>query len=68
MHGYPYKYNDIQIDIHKSMDNSRLIAMTTRYPFIDVYYLRISIAECPFMDIHAWISMWIFTFVWILKD
>ena len=32
---------------------------------MDILCLRISIAECPSMDIRAWISMWISTLVWI---
>jgi len=35
---------------------------------MDMYCLRISIAECPCMDIRAWISMWISTLVWIMED
>ena len=35
---------------------------------MDIYCLRISIAECPCMDIPAWISMWISTVVWIIQD
>jgi len=33
---------------------------------MDIYCLQISIAECPCMDIRAWISMWISTLVWII--
>jgi len=35
---------------------------------MDIYYLRKSIAECTCMDIHAWISMWIFSLIWIIED
>ena len=35
---------------------------------MDIYFLRISIAECPYMDILAWISIWISTLVWIIED
>ena len=48
------------------MDNWRLISI--KYPFMDIYCLWISIAECPCMDIRTWISMWISTLVWIIED
>ena len=32
-----------------------------------IYCLRISIAECPCMDIFAWLSMWISTLAWIIE-
>ena len=35
---------------------------------MDIYCSRISIAECPCMDIRAWILRWIFTLVWIIED
>ena len=35
---------------------------------MDIYCFRISIAECPCVDIPAWISMWISTLVWIIED
>jgi len=35
---------------------------------MDIHRLRISITECPCMDITAWISMWIATSVWIIED
>jgi len=35
---------------------------------MDIYCLRMSISECPRMDIPAWISMWISTLVWIIED
>jgi len=41
------------MDIHKSMG-------THLWIFIG--------AECPCMDIHNWISMWISTLVWIIED
>ena len=34
---------------------------------MDIYCLRVSIAECPCMDIRAWISMWVSTLVWIIE-
>ena len=37
------------------------------YPFTNIC-LRISIAECPYVDIPAWISMWISLLVWIVED
>jgi len=35
---------------------------------MDIYCLWIPIAECPCMDIRAWISMWTSTLVWIIED
>jgi len=35
---------------------------------MDIYFLQISIAECPCMDIPASISMWISTLVRIIED
>ena len=35
---------------------------------MDIYCLRIFIAECPCMDIPACISIWISTLVWIIED
>jgi len=32
-----------------------------------IFCLGISVAECPCMDIRAWISMWISTLVWIIE-
>jgi len=68
-------YRNLRISkkIRKSMDNWRLISIMISNNFhawISIHgnSLRISIAECPFMDIPAWVSMWIFTLVWILKD
>jgi len=34
---------------------------------MNIYFLRIPIAECPYY-ILAWISMWISTLVWIIGD
>jgi len=56
------------MDIHKSMNNWKLISIKHGYPFMDIYCLLISIAECPCMGIRAWISMWISTLVWIIED
>ena len=61
MHGYLYKSKDIQMNIQKSMDNWRLISIKQGYPLMNTYCLRISIAECPYMNIPAWISTWIST-------
>jgi len=68
MHGYSWKSMDTQIDIHKNMNNLRLLSMKHGYPFMDIYCLRISIAECPSKDIRALISLWISTLVWIIGD
>jgi len=62
-HRYPEKSKDIQMDIHKSMDSRKLISRKHGYPLMDIYCLRISIAEYPCMDIPTWISMWIPTLV-----
>jgi len=35
---------------------------------MEIYFLRISIVECPCMDFPGWISMLISTLVWIMKD
>jgi len=35
---------------------------------MDIYCIRISITECPCMDIRAWISVWISKLVWIIED
>ena len=35
---------------------------------MDMYFLRISIAEWPCMDIPAWMSMWISIRKWIIQD
>jgi len=35
---------------------------------MDIDCLRVSISECPCMDIRAWISMRISTLVWIIED
>ena len=67
MYGYPYKSKDIQMDIHKSMDNWRMIYINMDIHLWIFIFLRISIAECPCLDIHAWISMWISTLVCKLK-
>ena len=56
------------MDINRGMDNWILISIKHGYPFMDIYCSRISIAECPCMDIAAWISMWISTLVWIIED
>jgi len=53
MHGYPQKSKDIQMDIHKIMDNGRLISIKHGYPLMDINCLWISIAKCPYMDIPA---------------
>jgi len=69
MNGYQLKLEDIQMDINKSMDNLRLISIKKHvYPFKDIYCLRISIAECPCINIPAWISMWISILIWIIDD
>jgi len=56
------------MDIYKAMDNWRLVSIKHGYQFMDIYYLRISIAECPCMDIRALISMWISSLVCIIED
>jgi len=61
--GYPNGYIYI-----KAWIIERLISIKHGYPFMDIYCLRISIAECSSMDIRAWISMWISTLVWIMED
>ena len=68
MHGYPWKSKDIQVNIHKSMDNWRLISIKHGYSFMNIYCLRISIAQCPCMGSPAWISVWISIIEWIIKD
>jgi len=68
LNGYPQKSMDIQTDIHRSMNDWRPISMNMDIHFMNIYCLRISIAECPCYDIRAWISMWIPTLVWIIKD
>jgi len=66
MHGYPKKSMHMEMYIHRSMDNWRLISIKHGYPFMDINCLRISIAGCPRKDIRAWISMWVSTLVWII--
>ena len=56
------------MDIHKSINNWSLISIKHKYPSMDTYCLRISIAECPWMDIPVWISMLISTLLWIIED
>jgi len=66
------------MDIHRNPKISKWISIKAWiiedlsiknwYPFMGIYCLRISIAECPCMDIRAWISMWISTLVWIIED
>jgi len=66
LHEYPCL--NIDRDILACVDNWRLISIKHGYPFMDIYCSRISIAECPCMDIRAWISMWISSLVWIIED
>ena len=64
------------MDIHKNQVTSKWISIKGwiiedisvkhGYLFMGIYCWRISIAESPCMDIPAWISMWISTFVWII--
>ena len=60
------------MDIHRNPRVSKWISikawiLISRYPFVDIYCLRISIVECPCMDICARISMWISMLVWIIE-
>jgi len=66
MHGYPYKSKDIQMDIHKIMDNWRLISMKHGYL---CGYLLFTDIDCGMslqgypcldinVDIHAWMYYW----------
>jgi len=66
------------MDIHRNPRTSKWISIKAwiiedwypwkhEYPFMNVL-LRISIAECPCMDIPAWILMWISTLVWVIED
>jgi len=56
------------MDVHKIMDNWRLISIKTWISIHGYLFLRISIVECPSMDIPAWISMRISTLVWVIED
>jgi len=40
------------MDIHKSMDNKRLISIKHGYPFIDIF-----VYEYPLRNVLAWISV-----------
>ena len=51
----------MNIQIDRDMDKRRLISIV--YPFMIIYVSRISIVECPCMDIPVWISMWIDIFM-----
>jgi len=67
------------MDIHRNPRTSKWISIKAwvikdwhplqhGYPFMDINCLRISIAECPWMDNSDWISMRISTLVWIIED
>jgi len=51
----------IQMDIHRSMNNWRLISIKHGYPFMDIYCLGY-----PLRNVLARISVWISMLVWII--
>ena len=59
---------DIQMDTHGSTDNWRLISIKTWISIHGWFTDRLSIVECPWMDIPTSTSMWISTLVWIIDD
>jgi len=66
------------MDIHRNPSISKWISIKAwiiedvsvkTWTSIHGYLLFTDIhAECPCMDIRAWISMWISTLVWIIED
>ena len=65
IHRYPWISKQISIKARIIEDKYQL---KHGYTFMGIYCLRIFIAECPSIDIPAWISMWISTLVWIIED